>query len=154
MRDDETHVSEEEIAMMNIEKYTETVVEMTSVFWQMVAKKEIDVPEDSRDIWKTIDQMAKEYEEKHEDTDWDDVNAEDYYDSIEEFCYFKFSKYFGTKDHGVERLDTIGSLIDTVEDFLTEKGIASETEAFIQGRDYDYLADQFAMILKEGNLNE
>ena len=140
--------------MMNIEKYTETVVEMTSVFWQMVAKKEIEVPEDSRDIWKTIDQMAKEYEEKHEDTDWDDVNAEDYYDSIEEFCYFKFSKYFGTKDHGVERLDTIGSLIDTVEDFLTEKGIASETEAFIQGRDYDYLADQFAMILKEGNLNE
>lgn len=140
--------------MMNIEKYTETVVEMTSVFWQMVAKKEIEVPEDSRDIWKTIDQMAKEYEEKHEDTDWDDVNAEDYYDSIEEFCCFKFSKYFGTEDHGVERLDTIGSLIDTVEDFLTEKGIASETEVFIKGRDYDYLADQFVMILKEGNLNE
>ena len=139
---------------MSTSKYTETVVEMTSVFWQMVAKKEIEVPEDSRDIWKTIDQMAKEYEEKHEDTDWDDVNAEDYYDSIEEFCYFKFSKYFGTEDHGVERLDTIGSLIDTVEDFLTEKGIASETEAFIKGRDYNYLADQFAMILKEGNLSE
>ena len=86
---------------MSTSKYTETVVEMTSVFWQMVAKKEIEVPEDSRDIWKTIDQMAKEYEEKHEDTDWDDVNAEDYYDSIEEFCYFKFSKYFGTEDHGV-----------------------------------------------------
>ena len=136
---------------MSTSKYTETVVEMTSVFWQMVAKKGIEVPEDSRDIWKTIEQTAKE---KHEDTDWDDVNAEDYYDSIEEFCYFKFSKYFGTEDYGVERLDTIGTLIDTVEDFLTEKGIASETEAFIKGRDYDYLADQFAMILKEGNLNE
>lgn len=140
--------------MMNIEKYTETVVKMTSVFWQMVAKKEIEVPEDSRDIWKAIDQMVKEYEEKYEDTDWDDVAAENYYDSIDEFCRFKFSKYFRTEDHGVERLDTIGSLIDTVEDFLTEKGIASETEAFIKGRDYDYLADQFAMILKEGNLNE
>lgn len=139
---------------MSTSKYTETVVEMTSVFWQMVAKKEIEVPEDSRDIWKTIDQMAKEYEEKHEDTDWDDVNAEDYYDSIDEFCRFKFSKYFGTEDHGAERLDTIGSLIDTVEDFLTEKGIASETEAFIKGRDYDYLADQFVMILKERNLDE
>lgn len=120
----------------------------------MVAKREIEVPEDSRDIWKTIEQMAKEYEEKYEDTDWDDVDAEDYYDSIEEFCYLKFSKYFRIADHGVERLDTIGSLIDTVEDYLTEKGIASETEAFIQGRDYDYLADQFAMILKEGNLDE
>lgn len=140
--------------MMNIEKYTETVVEMTSVFWKMVAKKEIEVPEDSRDIWNTIEQMVKEYEEKYEDTDWDDVAAEDYYDSIDEFCHFKFSKYFRTEDHGVERLDTIGSLIDTVEDFLTEKGVASETEAFIQGRDYDYLADQFAMILKERNLNE
>ena len=140
--------------MMNIEKYTETVVEMTSVFWQMVIKKEIEVPEDSRDIWKTIEQVVKEYEEKHEDTDWDDVDAEDYYDSIEEFCYLKFSKYFGTEDHGVERLDTIGSLIDTVEDYLTEKGVASETEAFIKGRDYDYLADQFAIILKEGNPDE
>lgn len=140
--------------MMNIEKYTETVVEMTTVFWQMVVKKEIEVPKDSRDIWKTIEQMAKEYEEKHEDTDWDDVDAEDYYDSIEEFCCLKFSKYFRIEDHGVERLDTIGSLIDTVEDYLTEKGVASETEAFIKGRDYDYLADQFAMILKEGNLDE
>lgn len=140
--------------MMNIEKYKEMVIEITSVFWQMAAKKEIEVPKDSQDIWKTIDQMAREYEEKYEDTDWDDVDAEDYYDSIDEFCYIKFSKYFETKDHGVERLDIIGSLIDTVEDFLTEKGIASETEAFIQGRDYDYLADQFAMILKEGNLNE
>lgn len=55
--------------MMNIEKYTETVVEMTSVFWQMVAKKEIEVPEDSCDIWNTIEQMAKEYEKKHQDTD-------------------------------------------------------------------------------------
>lgn len=49
--------------------------------------------------------------------------------------------------------ETINCLIDTVEDFLTEKGIASETEAFIQGRDYDYLADQFAMILKAGEQN-
>lgn len=140
--------------MMNIEKYKEMIIEMTSVFWQMVAKNEIEVPEDSQDIWNTIKQMAKEYEEKYEDTDWDDIAAEDYYDSIDEFCCFKFLKYFGTKEHGVERLDIIGSLIDTVEDFLTEKGIASETEAFIQGRDYDYLANQFAMILKEGNLNE
>lgn len=139
---------------MSTSKYTETVVEMTSVFWQMVAKKEIDVPKNSHDIWKTIDQMVKEYEEKYQNTDWDDVDAQDYYDSIEEFCYFKFSKCFGTESHWVEWLDTIGSLIDTVEDFLTEKGIASETEAFIKGRDYDYLADQFAMILKEGNLNE
>ena len=140
--------------MMSIEKYKETVVEMTSVFWQMVAKKEIEVSEDSQDIWNTIEQMVKEYEEKYKDTDWDDVAAEDYYDSIDEFCYFKFPKYFRTEDHGAERLDTIGSLIDTVEDFLTEKGIALETEAFIKGRDYDYLADQFAMILKEGNMNE
>lgn len=127
--------------MMNIEKYKEMVIEMTSVFWKMAAKKEIEVPKDSRDIWNTIEQMVKEYEEKYEDTDWDDVAAEDYYDSIDEFCCFKILKYFGTKEHGVERLDIIGSLIDTVEDFLTEKGIASETEAFIQGRDYDYLAD-------------
>lgn len=139
---------------MSTSKYTETVVEMTTVFWQMVAKKEIEVPEDSRDIWMTIKQMVGDYEEKHFGTDWDDVDAEDYYDSIEEFCYLKFSKYFGTEDHGAERLDIIGSLIDTVEDYLTKKGIASETEAFIQGRDYDYLADQFAMILKEGNLDE
>jgi hypothetical protein len=126
---------------MNIEKYKEMIIEMTSVFWQMVVKKEIEVPEDSQDIWNTIKKMAKEYEDKYEDTDWDDVDAEDYYDSIEEFCYSKFSKCFGTKDHGVERLDTSGSLIDAVEDFLTKKGIASETEAFIEGRDYDYLAD-------------
>ena len=109
--------------MMNIEKYTETVVEMTSVFWQMAAKKEIEVPKDSQDIWNTIEQMVKEYEEKYEDTDWDDVNAEDYYDSIEEFCYFKFSKYFGTEDHGVERLDTIGSLIDRKGNCIGDRGI-------------------------------
>ena len=138
---------------MSTSMYTETVVEMTTIFWQMVAKKEIEVPEDSHNIWMTIKQMARDYEEKHFDIDWDNVDAEDYYDSIKKFCCFKFSKYFGTEDHGVERLDTIGSLIDTVEDYLTERGIASETEAFIQGRDYDYLADQFAMILK-GNLDE
>lgn len=135
---------------MDRSKYTETVVEMTTVFWQMVAKKEINVPEDSRDIWVTIEQMAMNFEEQHKDIEWNNTDSQDYYDSIEEYCYFKFSKYFGTEDHGVERLNVIGSLIDTVEDFLTEKGIVSETEAFIQGRDYDYLADQFATILKVG----
>lgn len=143
----------EVVNIMTMEKYTETVVEMTTVFWQMIAKKEIEVPEDSRDIWQTIELMAKEFEEKHRDTDWNDMDAQDYYDSIEEFCYFKFSKYFGTRNHGFERMEIIGSLIDTVEDFLTEKGIASETKAFIQGRDYDYLADQFATILKVGEYN-
>lgn len=86
--------------MMNIKKYKEMIIEMTSVFWQMVAKNEIEFPEDSQDIWKTIEQMAKEYEEEHEDIDWDDVYAEDYYDPIDEFCYIKFSKYFRTEDHG------------------------------------------------------
>ena len=28
---------------MSTSKYTETVVEMTSVFWQMVVKKEIEI---------------------------------------------------------------------------------------------------------------
>lgn len=50
--------------------------------------------------------------------------------------------------------ETIGCLIDTVEDFLTEKGIVSETKVFIKGTDYDYLADQFKRILKEGGQNE
>lgn len=51
-----------------------------------------------------------------------------------------------------------GQLIDTIEDFLTEKGIASPDEAFIKDEDYDRLGNnlidtliKWRLLDKEGN---
>ena len=43
--------------------------------------------------------------------------------------------------------ELLGRLIDTVEDFLERKGIATEEEPVIIGNDYDELVHEFAVAL-------
>lgn len=43
--------------------------------------------------------------------------------------------------------ELIGSLIDSFEDFLEEKGVTCEESAIIYGEDYDFLADSIADVL-------
>ena len=51
--------------------------------------------------------------------------------------------------------ETIGKLIDVVEDWMTEKnilGLDDPMETIICDQDYDYLADKFSEILEFNKL--
>lgn len=84
----------------------ETAVAMTNLFWRMERDGKIHVPEDSRDIWTSIRELAKRFEETHvnvswDDVDaasWDDVDAKDYYEEVETFTSEYFLKWFGADD--------------------------------------------------------
>lgn len=66
----------------------------------------------------------------------------------------------------IPKKEIIIALIDTVENYLDEKGITKdmianderdtddETAAIIYGSDYDYLYDKFERILNRGEINE
>ena len=43
--------------------------------------------------------------------------------------------------------ELLGRLIDIVEDFLEQKGIATEEEPVIIGNEYDELSNEFAVAL-------
>lgn len=141
---------------MDKNKYTETVVEMTTQFWNMVAEGELCTPEDSREIWQEIMSCAEGFEKLHSNTDWDDVDSNDYYEAIEEYVYPRFTKAFGVdpseKDiDTAERIDLIGTLIDVVEDFITDEGFTDDYDPYIVGDKYDRLAESFKAVLNYGS---
>lgn len=72
----------------------ETVVEMTSIFWRFVKEGRISPPEDSRDIWSNIADLAKQFESDHVDVDWNDPHSRDYYEELEAFATKHFLEKF------------------------------------------------------------
>lgn len=141
---------------MDKSKYTETVVEMTTLFWNMVMNGKLRIPDDSRDIWQNIMNYAEEFQKLHNNTDWNDVEEEDYYEAVDEYAAPRFIREYGRSSEdcdigNYEQIDTIGTLIDVVEDFITDEGFSDDYDPYIVGDKYDRLAESFKAVLNYGS---